>query len=155
RSGRPRGRGMDPRASHRRRLRVPLHERGGGRPHRRHAPRGRPRDLAPRRSAPLSRQGPAAPPAALAMLAGLTGLVTSATPRPAPGGAPPAERFAIGARAGLQRIFFEGDGAPSDLRGFVFGVDPSLRLGHHFALAAAFELSLFTERSDRIAPGPT
>jgi hypothetical protein len=62
--------------------------------------------------------------------------------------------FSLGARAGPQSIFLEGDGAQSDLRGYVAGVDAALRLSRYLSIAGAVEGSLFDGRSDRVEPGP-
>jgi len=63
-------------------------------------------------------------------------------------------RVVVGARAGVQSIYLEGDGAPSDLRGVVAGVDAALRLGEHVGVGGALEASLYDRRSDRLEPGP-
>jgi hypothetical protein len=47
------------------------------------------------------------------------------------------------------------DGAPSDLRGMVAGVDAAFRLTHYLSLAPSYELSLYDARSDRVQQGPT
>jgi len=70
-------------------------------------------------------------------------------------GAEPPERgpLAFGARAGPQSIYLEGDGAPSDLRGYMAGIDATLRLSHYLGVSGAFEASIFDRRSDRLQPG--
>ena len=68
---------------------------------------------------------------------------------------PALPRFTLGARVGPQWIFLEGDGAQSDLRGYVGGLDAAWRLSHHLSLAESIEGSLFDGRSDRLEPGPT
>jgi len=60
----------------------------------------------------------------------------------------------LGARIGPQSIYLEGDGAPSDLRGYVAGVDAAVRLSRNLSLAVVFEGSLYDRRSDRLEPGP-
>jgi hypothetical protein len=65
------------------------------------------------------------------------------------------EVVALGARVGAQSIFLEGDDAPSDLRGWVFGADVQGHVAHHLALVAGLDLSLFNRRSDRLPYGRT
>jgi hypothetical protein len=60
----------------------------------------------------------------------------------------------LGARIGPQSIYLEGDGAPSDLRGYVAGVDAAVRLSRNLSIAGVFEGSLYDRRSDRLEPGP-
>jgi hypothetical protein len=64
-----------------------------------------------------------------------------------------ADPIALGARAGPQSIFLEGDGSPSDLRGYVAGIDVTMPLSHHLGLAGVVEASLYDRRSDRLEPG--
>ncbi|HEY8076004.1 MAG TPA: hypothetical protein VIF62_17880 [Labilithrix sp.] len=59
----------------------------------------------------------------------------------------------IGARAGLQWIYLEGDGSPSDLRGYVFGADLHARVTKNLALATGLDASLYDRRSDRLPYG--
>ncbi len=59
----------------------------------------------------------------------------------------------VGARTGLQWIYLEGDGSPSDLRGYVFGADLHARLTKNLAVATGLELSLYDRRSDRLPYG--
>jgi len=59
----------------------------------------------------------------------------------------------LGARTGLQWIYLEGDGSPSDLRGYVFGADLHARVTEHLAIATGLELSLYDRRSDRLPYG--
>jgi hypothetical protein len=87
--------------------------------------------------------------AALALVLTLVPAVARAEDEP-----PPPPRVAFGARAGLQRFFFEGDGSPSDLRGYVLGLDATVRLGPHISLAPVVELSILPTRGDRLEPGP-
>jgi hypothetical protein len=54
------------------------------------------------------------------------------------------------ARAGTEQVYLEGDGSPSDLRGFVFAFEPGVRLSRRFALGTSLELSLYPRRSDRL-----
>jgi hypothetical protein len=63
--------------------------------------------------------------------------------------------LSLGARIGPQSIYLEGDGAPSDLRGYMAGVDATVHLSRHLGLAAVAEASLYDRRSDRLEPGPT
>jgi putative component of toxin-antitoxin plasmid stabilization module len=63
-------------------------------------------------------------------------------------------RFALGARAGMQSLFLEGDGSPSDLRGMFVGMDGSVRVTRHLALAAVVEASEYAGRGDRLPAGP-
>jgi hypothetical protein len=62
--------------------------------------------------------------------------------------------FAWNARAGSEQIYLEGDGSPSDLRGFVFAVEPAVRLGSRYTLGLSLEASLYPWRSDRLDAGP-
>jgi hypothetical protein len=70
----------------------------------------------------------------------------------------PAERreplLSLGARIGPQSIYLEGDGSPSDLRGYVLGAQLTLRLSRHLGIAGAVEGSVYDRRSDRLEPGP-
>ena len=63
--------------------------------------------------------------------------------------------LSLAARAGPQSIFLEGDGAQSDLRGYVAGAGAALRVSRYLSLAGAVEGSLFDGRSDRLQPGAT
>jgi hypothetical protein len=73
----------------------------------------------------------------------------------APGRPEALHPLSLGARVGPQSIFLEGDGAQSDLRGYVAGLDGTLRLSRHLSIAGSIEGSLFDGRSDRLEPGPT
>lgn len=61
----------------------------------------------------------------------------------------------LGARFGPQSVYLEGAGSPSDLRGYVAGLEASLALSRHLAVAGTVEGSEYDARSDRLAPGPT
>jgi hypothetical protein len=63
--------------------------------------------------------------------------------------------WSIGGRAGSEWMFLEGDVSTSDLRGFVFGVDAAYSVGRRMALGADLDASIYTQRSDRLPPGPT
>jgi hypothetical protein len=79
-------------------------------------------------------------------------LATLATPAPARADED-ARSVAIGARTGVQSIYLEGDGSPSDLRGFVFGADGQIRVARRLTIGLAVEGSLYDRRSDRLPHG--
>ncbi|HEX4620293.1 MAG TPA: hypothetical protein VH208_01890 [Myxococcaceae bacterium] len=60
----------------------------------------------------------------------------------------------LGGRVGMEQIYLGGDGSPSDLRGFVFALQPAARVSRHFALGLSLEASLYPRRSDRVDSGP-
>jgi hypothetical protein len=62
--------------------------------------------------------------------------------------------FEMSVRAGSEQVYLEGDGSPSDLRGFVFALKPAVRLSHRFTLGVSLEASLYPRRSDRLDSGP-
>jgi hypothetical protein len=61
----------------------------------------------------------------------------------------------VAARAGWQYVYLEGDGEPADLRGYVAAVDATYALGDRVAVGETVEASLYTQRSDRLPPGPS
>jgi hypothetical protein len=64
-----------------------------------------------------------------------------------------AGELSIGVRSGPQWLYLEGDGPPSDLRGFVLGVDGALPVARRISVAAVVDGSIYTQRSDRLPPG--
>jgi hypothetical protein len=64
-----------------------------------------------------------------------------------------ADSITVGARIGPQSIFLEGDGSPSDLRGYVAGLDVTVPLSRYLGLAGVLEGSIYDRRSDRLEPG--
>lgn len=68
--------------------------------------------------------------------------------------ASPERALAVGARVGPQALYLEGDGAPSDLRGTMAGLDLTLHLSSHLGLSVAAEGTVLDHRSDRLQPGP-
>jgi len=91
-----------------------------------------------------------------APLAAITAIAAIATPAAARAeGEDPLPRVALGARAGMQSIFLEGDDSPSDLRGLFVGAGAALRVSRYLGFAAVFEASEYDHRGDRLAVGPT
>jgi hypothetical protein len=78
---------------------------------------------------------------------------SAASASASPSDDPPALTF--GARLAAQAVFLEGDGPPSDLRGYMLGVDASYRIAPRAAIAAVVEGATYLQRSDRLPPGGT
>jgi hypothetical protein len=66
-----------------------------------------------------------------------------------------ADGVSIGARIAPQWVFFDGDGPPADLTGDAVGIDVAYPVSERVAIAGAVDAALYTQRSDRLPPGPS
>jgi hypothetical protein len=76
----------------------------------------------------------------------------------AEGTPPPAPQetgLSLSARAGLQYLYLEGDGAPPDLKGYGFAAEAAMHVWGALSVGASFEPSIYNTRSDRVPTGAT